>query len=82
MPRLTGLNVLAWLKGHEEYRRLPKIMLSGSAEERDIEEAYRLGVNTYFQKPSSLDEFRELIHYMIGYWAHTQTPMIRHAVAA
>src|SRR6266566_7119274 len=28
MPRLGGLDVLAWLKGHEEYRRIPKIMLS------------------------------------------------------
>src|SRR2546423_12387069 len=81
MPRLTGLDVLAWLKGHEEYRRIPKIMLSGSAQEQDIEEAYRLGVSTYFQKPSSLTEFGELFHYMIGYWAHMQMPVILHAGA-
>jgi CheY-like chemotaxis protein len=78
MPRLSGLDVLAWLKGHEEYRRIPKILLSGSAEERDIDEAYRLGVNTYFQKPVSLVEFRELIHLIISYWARTQRPVIRH----
>ena len=78
MPRLTGLDVLAWLKGHDEYRRLPKILFSGSSEERDIDEAYRLGVNTYFQKPGSLDEFRELVHYIICYWVHTQRPVIRH----
>jgi len=81
MPRLTGLDVLAWLKGHEEYRRIPKILLSGSCEQSDIDEAYRLGVNTYFQKPVGLVEFRELVHHMIFYWAHTQRPVIRHAAA-
>ena len=45
----------------------------------DVEEAYRLGVNTYFQKPASLDEYRELVHHMILYWSHTKRPMIRHA---
>ena len=79
MPRLDGLEVLRWLKEHPEYRRVPKILLSGSAEDRDIEEAYNLGVNTYFQKPVSLGEFRELIHHLILYWAHTQRPVIRHA---
>jgi len=81
MPRLTGLDVLKWLKEHEDYARIPKILLSGSSEERDIDEAYRLGVNTYFQKPVSLEEFRELVHHMVCYWAHTQTPLIRHAPA-
>jgi CheY-like chemotaxis protein len=79
MPRLSGLDVLKWLKRHEKYRRIPKILLSGSAEECDIEEAYRLGVNTYFQKPAKLEDLRELIHLMIAYWAHTQRPVIRHA---
>ena len=81
MPRLTGLDVLRWLNEHQEYRRIPKIMLSGSSQECDIDEAYRLGVNTYFQKPVSLDEFRELVHHMVCYWAHTQRPVILPAIA-
>jgi CheY-like chemotaxis protein len=78
MPRLTGLDVLKWLSEHPEYRRVPKILLSGSSEDRDIEEAYHLGVNTYFQKSGNLDEYRELIHHIISYWAHTKRPVIRH----
>src|SRR2546423_8276532 len=81
MPRMDGLDVLRWLSEHPEYRRVPKIMLSGSGEDRDVEEAYRLGVNTYFQKPASLDEYRELVHHMILYWSHTKRPVIRHAAA-
>jgi CheY-like chemotaxis protein len=77
MPKLTGLDVLKWLGENPDYHRIPKILLSGSSEERDIEEAYQLGVNTYFQKPATLDEYRELVHHMILYWSHTKRPVIR-----
>ncbi len=78
MPRESGLDVLRWLKTHEEYWQMPKILLSGSAEERDVREAYRLGANTYFQKPPTLTEYRELVHHLVHYWAHMQRPVIRH----
>jgi CheY-like chemotaxis protein len=82
MPGVTGLDVLAWLKGHEEYRRVPKIVLSSSSLERDVEEAYRLGANTFFQKPASLHELRELLYHLVSYWGRTQRPIIRYATAA
>ena len=78
MPRLNGLDVLAWLKEHEEYHRIPKIVVSASCVENDIDEAYRLGANTFFQKPPELDDFRELIHSIVCYWSLTQRPVIRH----
>jgi Response regulator containing CheY-like receiver, AAA-type ATPase, and DNA-binding domains len=81
MPRLTGLDVLAWLKEHEEYQRMPKILMSASCEECDVDEAYRLGVNTFFQKPVSLTQFRELVYHLVCYWAHTERPVIRQVVA-
>jgi CheY-like chemotaxis protein len=81
MPRVCGLDVLSWLKDREEYRRIPKILLSASAQESDIETAYRLGVNTYFQKPGGLDETRDLIHHIICYWSYTERPAFRQAGA-
>jgi len=79
MPRLSGLEVLKWIKNHHEYMIIPKIMLSGSGEESDIYKAYRLCVNTYFQKPNSLEEYRELIHHLISYWAHTKRSTVKHS---
>jgi Response regulator containing CheY-like receiver, AAA-type ATPase, and DNA-binding domains len=81
MPLLDGLGLLAWLKEHEEYQRMPKILMSASSEEREVDEAYRLGVNTFFQKPVSLNQFRELVYHLVGYWAHTERSVIRHPVA-
>ena len=80
MPGLNGLDVLAWLKQHEEYQRVPKILLSSSSEESDVDEAYRLGVNTFFQKPASFEAYGELVYHVVCYWAHTQRPVIRHPV--
>ena len=81
MPEVNGLEVLAWLREHEEYHRVPKILLSGSCEECDVDEAYRLGVNTYFQKPSSAEDYNELVYSIVLYWVHTERPVIRHPVA-
>ena len=78
MLGVNGLDVLAWLKEHDEYQRVPKILLSGSCEECDVDEAYRLGVNTYFQKPASPEVYRELVYHIVSYWAHTERPVIRH----
>ena len=78
MPGLNGLDVLAWLKEHDEYQRVPKILLSGSCDESDVDQAYRLGVNTYFQKPASPEVYQELVYHIVSYWAHTERPVIRH----
>jgi hypothetical protein len=52
-------------------------MISGSAQEEDIEEAYEQGVNSYFQKPATLEGLRELVRNMINYWAQTERPAIK-----
>jgi CheY-like chemotaxis protein len=78
MPGLNGLDVLAWLREHDEYQRVPKILLSGSCDECDVDQAYRLGVNTYFQKPVSAEAYDELVYHIVSYWAHTERPVIKH----
>ncbi|HSU54140.1 MAG TPA: response regulator, partial [Candidatus Dormibacteraeota bacterium] len=72
MPRVDGLAVLKWLQQHPECNRLPKVMLSGSGLEKDVEEAYKRGVNTYFAKPSSFREFQELLKVLVDYWSRSQ----------
>jgi CheY-like chemotaxis protein len=76
MPRLNGLDVLKWFRYHADCARLPKIMLSGSSLEKDVEEAYRLGVNTFFVKPHSLKKLRELMRRVIDYWAWSERPEV------
>lgn len=68
MPGLDGRRVLAILKGDEELRRIPVVILTTSADERDVEECYQLGANTYIQKPVDLDGLFAAIQRLKDYW--------------
>jgi CheY-like chemotaxis protein len=76
MPRCNGLDLMAWLKEHEDYRAIPKIMLSGSSEERDVADAYALGANAFFQKPASYHGLQDLIFFLVSFWAHAVIPAL------
>jgi CheY-like chemotaxis protein len=76
MPRVNGFEVLEWLRQQPGLARIPVVVLSGSGLETDIEEAYRLGANTYFTKPGQLAELRKIIGTLIDYWRRSQRPSI------
>ena len=61
MPELTGLEVLARVRGDERLRRLPVIIFTASTLAADVDEAYRLGANGFLVKPSTLQELVELL---------------------
>jgi len=68
MPRMTGLEVLEWLKRHPECSTIPTIVLSASAEPSDVNKAYSLGVSTYFQKPGSFNDLVKMMGAIHAYW--------------
>jgi len=68
MPRMTGLELLQWLRSNSHFRIVPTIILTSSRQEPDIERAYDLGVNTYMIKPSSFDELVNMIKVIHEYW--------------
>jgi two-component system response regulator len=68
LPKVGGLQVLREVKGSAECRSIPVIVLSSSDEQRDVAESYRLGVNSYIQKPVDIVEFRKAIRALALYW--------------
>jgi two-component system response regulator len=68
LPKIGGLQVLRELKGSAECRSIPVIILTSSGEQRDIAESYKLGVNSYIQKPVDIGEFRKAIRALALYW--------------
>ena len=66
MPGLDGFELLAQLRKNGD--TVPVLMLSGSARQPDIDRAYSLGCNGYFEKPTSLAAYRALASAMIAYW--------------
>jgi CheY-like chemotaxis protein len=74
MPRMNGLELLAWIREHPEYRVIPTIIMTSSRHDPDIERAYTLGANTYMVKPSSFEELAEMVRLAHDYWAASVKP--------
>lgn len=56
LPRLNGMMVLRVLRGAPATREIPVIVLSGTAMDRDIEQAEKLGISRFFKKDTSPQE--------------------------
>ncbi|MDP9014506.1 MAG: response regulator [Pseudomonadota bacterium] len=69
MPRLGGIDVLRRLKSDPRTKVIPIVMLTSSAEERDLVESYHLGVNSYLVKPVNFATFTDVITQAGRYWA-------------
>jgi two-component system response regulator len=61
LPKVSGLEVLKAIKGDPRTRALPVVVMTSSAEQRDLIESYKFGVNAYIQKPIDFEAFRQVI---------------------
>lgn len=68
LPKISGHEVLAKLKGTIEFHRIPIIVLSTSESPADIAKAYALAANCYLCKPAGLDEFFHLMQTLMEFW--------------
>jgi CheY-like chemotaxis protein len=74
MPKMNGLEVLRRLKSHPRFASIPVIMLTTSKEDSDVEEAYKLGCNSYIIKPVEFEKFIEVASNIEVYWCALNTP--------
>ena len=68
MPGVDGRAALARIKATPKLAHLPVIVLTTSDDERDIQDCYSRGANTYIQKPVNLDGFFNAIKRLTEYW--------------
>lgn len=68
MPRMSGLEVLAWLRQQQGLNRLPVVVITSSRENPDINRAYELGANSYLAKPVAFDTLTEMVKTLGLYW--------------
>ncbi len=79
LPKVDGLEVLRQVKNDARLRSIPVVILTSSREERDLVESYKLGVNSYIQKPVDFDRFREMIKEVGLYWLVVNQPVPQQA---
>jgi len=68
LPKVDGIEVLKRVKADERTRAIPVVMVTSSAEGRDIAESYKLGVNSYIVKPVEFEQFSETVAEAGLYW--------------
>jgi CheY-like chemotaxis protein len=68
IPRKSGLEVLSWIRMHPQFKRLPVTVLTSSRHDRDMEQAYDTGANSYLVKPVGFDALLQMITVVNTYW--------------
>jgi CheY-like chemotaxis protein len=61
MPRLSGFDVLSWLRSEEGLRAVPVVVLTSSNHDADVKRAYALGAKSYLVKPVGFEALVELV---------------------
>ena len=86
MPRVNGFELLDWIRRQSPFPHLPVIVLTLSEELKDVKRAYSLGANSFLIKPPNVEDLKDLLKMLDGYWlkynvmedtpdsAHSQKP--------
>lgn len=74
MPKLDGLEVLRKVKGDDQMKAIPVVVLTSSREEKDVAESYNSGANAYVVKSVDFDEFAKAVREIGVFWAIINEP--------
>jgi CheY-like chemotaxis protein len=75
LPKVDGLEVLRRVRGDERTQLLPVVILTSSNEERDVINGYKLGTNSYVQKPVDFTAFMDAVGQLGLYWLMLNQPV-------
>lgn len=68
LPKKDGRKVLAEIKGDDNLKRIPVVILTTSEDEQDVLESYNLHANCYIVKPLDLDRFITVVKSIEDFW--------------
>lgn len=71
MPRMNGHELLKILKADEDLRTIPVVVLTTSADRRDVLAAYDSHANAYVTKPLTLDDFTGAVRSIDDFFLRT-----------
>jgi CheY-like chemotaxis protein len=68
LPKVSGHEVLMYIKNSEKFKSIPVIMLTTSSSEKDILQSYKNHVNCYITKPIDVSDFMKAISKIEDFW--------------
>jgi two-component system, response regulator len=74
LPKVDGIEVLRQVKADARTKTIPIIIMTSSKEERDLVAGYKLGANSFVQKPVDFEQFRDMVKTIGLYWLVINLP--------
>ena len=74
LPDMSGIDILEKVKSNAHAKRLPVVILTTTADEREIQRCYDLGANVYITKPVDYDSFAHAIRQLGLFFSVMQVP--------
>jgi CheY-like chemotaxis protein len=68
LPGMSGHEVLAEIKQHPQWKRIPVVIMTSSEQEKDILAAYDRHANCYVTKPVDMDKFLAVVRSIEDFW--------------
>jgi two-component system response regulator len=68
LPRMSGREVLAYIKHDERLRLVPVVILTTSDDEHDVLTMYNLHANCYITKPLDFERFITILKSITDFW--------------
>lgn len=68
LPKIDGIQILEMIRRSPLTRNLVVVVMTSSAESRDLKACYDLGVNSYIVKPLDFQQFVEMARQVGFYW--------------
>jgi CheY-like chemotaxis protein len=73
LPTTDGYEVLRQIKQDARLRTIPVVVLTTSANPRDVDLCYRYGANSYIVKPVDFERLRRSLELLTVYWFEVAT---------
>lgn len=61
MPKMSGLELLKWVRSHDEFKDMPFLMVTAEAQKENVLEAVKAKVSNYIVKPFTAETLSEKI---------------------
>ena len=66
LPDADGLQILARLRAHPRFARMPVIMMTGKAESSDVKAGLAAGADGYVSKPFKMSALVAAVNLVLG----------------
>jgi CheY-like chemotaxis protein len=74
LPDMSGIDILAKIKGDERLKRTPVVVLTTTDDKQEIQRCYDLGCNVYVTKPVDYEAFADAIRQLGLFLSVIQVP--------